>query len=309
MFAKQRGNRLDIRHLRYFIAVAQEKNVGKAAVRLHISQPPLTRQIKALESELGVQLFNRTPRGMELTEAGELFLTEALNVIAVMERATERTQRAGQGKLGRLDVAIFGSAILDTIPKLLLAFRTAYPDVDIVLHTMTKTEQIEALQQRRISVGFNRLLEPTDGIKTELVTRERLKLAIRDSHPLASRKAIHFKDIEPHRFILFPSNSRPNFMDRVISICKEFGFQPKISQEVGDAVTGVALVASGYGVCLVPESATALTLPGVIYREIVDLPEHTSVDLSCIYRESDKSPILNAFLEVMRGETNLQPRD
>ena len=114
---------MDLRHLRYFIAVAEEQNIGRAATRLHISQPPLTRQIQQLEEELGVLLLNRTPRGVELTQAGELFLEEARNIRSIVEQATERTQRAGQGKLGRLDVAIFGTAILDAIPKLLLAFR------------------------------------------------------------------------------------------------------------------------------------------------------------------------------------------
>lgn len=295
---------MDIRHLRYFIAVAEEKNLGRAANRLHISQPPLTRQIQHLEEELGVKLFNRTPRGMDLTEAGALFYDEACNVISVMEQATERTQRAGQGQLGRLDVAIFGSAILDTIPKVLLAFRNAYPDVNIVLHTMGKAEQIDALRQRRISIGFNRLLEPEEDIQSELVVREQLLLALRENHPLISRETIRFQDLEPHRFILFPSVGRPSFVDKVIGLCKEHGFMPKISQEVGDAVTGVALVASGFGITVVPESATSLTIPGVIYREVADLPDHAKVDLSCIYRKNDQSPILNAFLGVMREVVN-----
>ncbi len=140
---------MDLRHLRYFVAVAEEKNIGRAAVRLHISQPPLTRQIQQLEEDLGVQLFNRTPRGMELTPAGELLLDEARNIRSVVEQATERTQRAGQGKLGRLDIAVFGSGILDAIPKLLLTFSRAFPDVKVVLHNMNKEAQIQALRQKR----------------------------------------------------------------------------------------------------------------------------------------------------------------
>lgn len=145
---------MELRHLRYFIAVAEERNIGRAAARLHISQPPLTRQIQQLEEQLGVQLFNRTPRGMELTPAGELLLDEAKNINAVIEQATERTQRAGQGKFGRLDVAIFGSAILDTIPRLLADFRGAYPDVKVVLHSMHKGRAARspapAADQRRL---------------------------------------------------------------------------------------------------------------------------------------------------------------
>lgn len=292
---------MDLRHLRYFIAVAEEQNIGRAATRLHISQPPLTRQIQQLEEELGVRLFIRTPRGMELTQAGELFLDEARNIRAVVEQATERTQRAGQGKLGRLDIAIFGSAILGTIPQVLLAFRTAYPDVKIVLHTMTKGEQIEALRQRRITAGFNRMLSPLPEIASELVTMETLLLAINENHPLAGQAEISFRMLADNPLVLFPAAARPNFVDKVMGLCQEMGFVPEVAQVVGDAVTGVALVASGFGVCLVPESATVLALPGVVYRPIADLPEHARVDLSCIYRADDQSPLLAAFLDTVRA--------
>jgi len=288
---------VDLRHLRYFVAVAEEENIGRAAARLHISQPPLTRQIQQLEEELGVTLFTRTPRGMELTQAGELFLEEARNIRALVEQATERTQRAGQGKLGRLDVGIFGSAILDAIPKLLLAFRNRYPDVKVVLHTMTKAEQIEALRQRRISVGFNRMLSPLADLEIKQVTTEALLLAVPAEHPLAAQPVIRFAELQDHPMVLFPTGARPSFIDKVIGLCADSGFQPLISQEVGDAVTGVALVAGGFGVCLVPDSATTLQFPGVVYRRITDTPPNFYVDLSCIYRKDDQSPILAAFLD------------
>ncbi len=291
---------MDLRHLRYFIAVAEEENIGRAANRLHISQPPLTRQIQQLEDELGVRLFRRTPKGMELTQAGELFLEEARNIRAVVEQATERTQRAGQGKLGRLDVAIFGSAILDAIPKLLLSFKNTHPEVKVVLHTMTKAEQIDALRQRRITVGFNRMLGPLDEIGTELVTTEALLLAVHERDPLSTLPAIPFRALAENPMVLFPTGARPNFVDKVMALCHERGFEPLVSQEVGDAVTGVALVASGVGVCLVPESATTLKNPGVIYRSFIDAPSQAFVDLSCIFRLDDQSPILRAFLDTVR---------
>jgi len=290
---------MDLRHLRYFIAVAEEQNIGRAATRLHISQPPLTRQIQQLEEELGVLLLNRTPRGVELTQAGELFLEEARNIRSIVEQATERTQRAGQGKLGRLDVAIFGTAILDAIPKLLLAFRQSYPEVKIVLHTMNKGEQIEALRQRRITVGFNRMLAPLPDITTKLVVNEELLLAVSHSSPLAKRESVSFSELRDHPLVLFPTGARPNFIDKVMSLCHEAGFEPLVSQEVGDAITGVALAAGGFGVCLIPESATSLALPGVVYKPIKGLPSNAKVDLSCIYRNDDRSPILQAFLSVV----------
>jgi len=290
---------MDLRHLKYFIAVAEEQNIGRAATRLHISQPPLTRQIQQLEEELGVRLLTRTPRGVELTQAGALFLEEARNIRAIVEQATERTQRAGQGKLGRLDVGIFGTAILDAIPKLLLAFRQAHPEVKIVLHTMNKGEQIEALRQRRITVGFNRMVAPLPDIETKLVATENLLLAVSHSHPLAAQDSVRFPQLREHPLVLFPTGTRPNFIDKVMTLCHEAGFEPDISHEVGDAITGVALAAGGFGACLVPESATSLALPGVVYKPLTELPPNARVDLSCIYRRDDRAPILEAFLGVV----------
>ena len=204
------------RHLKYFIAVAQELNFGRASALLNISQPPLTRQIQQLEEEMGVQLFNRTPKGVELTQAGELFLHEALNIRSLIEQATEKTQRAGQGKLGRIDVGIFGSGILHAIPQLLLRFRNEYPDVKVVLHTMNKGEQIEALRQKRISIGFNRMFEPFPDLKTELIATEQLFVAVNTAHPLASKESIELRELDQQPMVLFPSGLRPNFIDKVM---------------------------------------------------------------------------------------------
>lgn len=292
---------MDLRHLRYFIAVAEEQNIGRAAARLHISQPPLTRQIQQLEEELGVLLFTRTPRGMELTPAGELLLDEARNIRALVEQATERTQRAGQGKLGRLDIGIFGSAIIDIIPKLLEAFRSAYPDVKVVLHSMNKNEQIEALRQRRISVGFNRIITPLPDIASELVTTESLLLAVNANHPLAEKTVVPFQSLADHPLVLFPTGSRPGLIDKVFGLCQQVGFVPQVSQEVGDVISAVALVARGFGTCLVSQSTSVLTLPGVVYRPLSGLPENAQIDLSCIFRADDHAPILEAFLEVVRA--------
>lgn len=286
---------MDLRHLKYFIAVAEELNIGRAALRLHISQPPLTRQIQQLEEELGIQLLIRTPRGVELTQAGEMFLEEARNIRSLVEQAIERTKRAGQGKLGRLDIGIFGTGILNAIPKLLQLFRDDYPDVRVVLHTMTKNEQIEALRQKRITVGFNRIISPLPDITCELIMREPLYLAVHSSHPLSKQNSVSVKELSKHPLVLFPTGPRPNFVDRVLEICGKMGFTPEISQIVGDAVTGVALVAGGFGISVVPESVITLKPPGIVYLPFDDWLTG-KIDLSCIYRKDDESPILRAFL-------------
>jgi DNA-binding transcriptional LysR family regulator len=287
--------KMDLRHLKYFIAVAEELNIGRAALRLCISQPPLTRQIQQLEEELGVQLFIRTPRGVELTQAGEMFREEATNIRALVEQAIERTKRAGQGKLGRLDIGIFGTGILGTIPRLLQLFRDTNPDVVVSLHTLSKSEQIEALRQRRITIGFNRMLAPLPDITTELIMREPLYLVINEAHPLSRLESVPFMEVAKYPLVLFPSGARPNFVDRIIMLCQNMGVTPQISQVVGDAVTGMALVAGGFGMTIVPKSATTISLPGIVCRPFRDAISAT-VDLSCIYRTDDHSPILQAFL-------------
>lgn len=290
---------MDLRHLKYFIAVAEELNIGRAAQRLHISQPPLTRQIHQLEEELGVQLLVRTPRGVELTHAGEMFLGEARNIRSLVEQGIERTKRAGQGKLGRLDIGIFGTGIFSAIPELLQLFRSAHPDVRVVLHTMSKEEQIEALRQRRIAVGFNRILSPLPDIENVLIIKEPLYLAINEGDPLSRQESVSLMELGKHPLVLFPTGARPNFADKVMELCREMGFVPDVSQVVGDAVTGVALVAGGFGITIVPKSATTLNLPGVVYRPFFDGLSAT-LDLSCIHRKDDPSPILREFLAAIQ---------
>jgi len=290
---------MEFRQLKYFIAVAEELNIGRAATRLHISQPPLTRQIQQLEEEFGAQLFLRTARGVELTQAGETFLRDARNIRDLMEQAIERAREAGQGKQGKMDIGIFGSGILDVIPKVLHAFRASHPNVQIALHTMSKKEQIEALRQHRISAGFNRLLAPLPDISSEPVQMESIMVAVSESHPLAAKPAILLKELANQPLILFPSGARPSFIDKIWSLCAGEGFEPQVAQEVGDAPTSVALVAAGFGLSLVPEAATSLSVPGVVYRRLANAPDAV-VDLSCIYRTDDESPILLAFLQTIR---------
>lgn len=290
---------MELRHLRYFVCVAEEQNIGRAALRLHISQPPLTRQIQQLEEQVGALLFKRTSRGVELTDAGRVLYDEACSILAQAERAAERTHKAALGLLGRIDVAIFGSGIFGVIPQLLRRFREAYPEVSIALHTMTKEEQIDALRHRRITVAFNRLVRPTEGLCCETILAEPLFVAVPEGAPLAARTAIAIEELHDQPLVLFPTGSRPSFIDRVHEMCRAAGFVPLVAQEVGDVVHAVALVGTGFGATIVPRSATFIRIPGVTYRSLLHcaIPQ---VDLCCIYRSSDDSQILRAFLGSMR---------
>lgn len=247
---------MDLRHIKYFLAIADELHMGRAARRLGISQPPLTRQIRQIEDELQVQLFVRTPRGLEQTQAGEVFRTEAANISMMVSAGIDRVQRVGQGRLGRLDIGVFGSGIYDAIPALLQKLRASLPGLNVVLHTMHREEQIDALRQRRISAGFNRMMPVLPDLAQELVTLEPLWAVLPAGHPLAAEDSLSLEQLATQPFVLFPNAGRPNFVDRVIRIFGDRGLDIAVAQEIGDTVTGMALVAHGFGVTLVPESVT-----------------------------------------------------
>lgn len=290
---------LEFRHLRYCVALAEEANFSRAAARLHITQPPLTRQIRQLEDELGVQLFVRTHKGVEITAAGETFLNDAYKILAFADQAAERTRKADRGELGRLDVGIFGSAVLNIIPRLLLNFRQMFPEVDITLHNLTKYAQIEALREGRLTIGFNRILPDETDMTVEPVINEEIVVALKAGHRLAAMAEIPLAELAGEPLILFPNQPRPSLADEVIAHCRAAGFHPQIVQEAGDVVVSVALVSIGFGVCLVPESGRNLQLPEVVYRPL-QAPAPT-IDLDCVYRTDDDSPILEAFLGIVHS--------
>lgn len=290
---------MELRHLRYFVCVAEEQNIGRAAARLHMSQPPLTRQIRNLEDEVGARLFTRTHRGVELTNAGRVFLRDAERILGHAELAAERARRAGEGAAGRIDIALFGTGIFGVIPVLLRRFRDETPEVQLVLHNMTKAEQIEALESDRIDLAFNRLMRPIPGLVSEVVASEPLFVACPSDHALAARTAIDLAELEGLPVVVFPTGIRPSFIDYFVDLCRGVGFSPNVVAEVSDVVHGIALVATGGGLCLVPQSATNLHLPGVSYRPLHDAPR-PGIDLCCIFRASNDSPVLARLLTSMR---------
>lgn len=286
--------------MRNFLAVAEERNFSRAAERLHMAQPPLSRQIKALEEELGAALFVRTPKGVDLTDAGRTLLDEVPNLLALAQRARELTSLAGQGMIGRLDVGLFGSGVLDAIPRMLARFHRDRPEVRIVLHNMTKAEQLQALRERRIVVGFNRLVPEQPDLVVETVMREPLVIAVPQSHPLASRKVIRLADMDGEPLITYPNIPLRGLAQEVAEAFRREGGRLNIKQEVEDVLTAIALVASGFGLCVTTRSATSLRLPGVVFIPL-NCRHLRDVELSCLYRRGDPSPILQAFLAVVHG--------
>ncbi len=290
---------MDLKQMRYFLMLAQEQNFGRAAAKLHITQPPLTRHIKALEEELGVTLFTRTHKGVELTAAGRALLEEVPSVLALSRRAEERAKLAEQGYIGRLDVAFFSSGVLNAIPRILSEFRERRPNVKVALYNMNKAQQIEALRDRRITIGFNRLVPNEDDLAVEIVLREPFLVGLYKGHPLCAKTYITLADLSNEPMVVYPNAPMYGLGDGIAAAFRTEGLKFNVEQVTDDIVTCIAMVASGFGLCITTQSAQTLNLPNVVYRP---LKSNTlkDIELSCMYRRDDTSPILHAFLALVR---------
>lgn len=297
---------IEMRHLRYFVGVAQAGSFRAAAERLHVTQPPLTRQVQQLEEMLATELFVRLPRGVELTAAGRTLLDDARNILALTEQALARSQRAGKGELGRLDLGVFGSAALDFVPRVIQDYRRLYPQVEVVLHNLDREAQIKALSERRLTIGFNRFFGDEIGLQWEVILTERLHMAVPAEHPYAKLREIAFSALQGEPLIFYPRKPRPGFIDHLLRMFHTQNLLPTVVQEVDDVVTAVALVAAGVGLSPVVDSACNLSLPGVVYVPLRKRDKAT-FNLCMIHRSDDASPLLHAFMEVARARRAGKP--
>lgn len=291
---------IEFRHLRYFIAVVERQSFRRAALTLHVSQPPLTRQVQQLEEALGVKLLIRTSTGVAPTAAGKVYYEEARHLLMLSEQAAARALLVGQGQIGRLDVGVNGSAVLGAIPQIIRTFRSLYPDVEVVLHSLDRASQIKALREHRITVGFSRFFTDEKDLTWEVIQTERMHVALHHQHPLASRKLLRLSDIGDQRLILYPRNPRPGFIDMMMRLFDRQGISPYRIQEVDDVITAVALVASGLGITLVTDSGCNLQVPGIIHLPLRKA-DNATVDLCMIYRNNEDAPLLEAFMAVARN--------
>jgi DNA-binding transcriptional LysR family regulator len=289
---------MELRQLQYFLAVAEELNFGRAAARLQIAQPPLSRQIRQLEQELGVELFRRTKRRVELTEAGRVFLEEARQILSQVEQGVRVAQRASRGEIGRLVVGFEGSSTYDVIPVSLKVYRERFPEVDLVVYAMTTEEQIQALLENRIGIGF--VVSPLNDrrLAIEIILREALILAIPESHPLVARNEVRVRELEGESFIMFQRNRGCGLYDQVIAICQRAGFSPRVIQEADEMQVMLGFVAAGLGITLLSASVEQFQRPGVVYRTLQ--PSTPKVALALAWRRDDPSAVLQAFIEVVR---------
>jgi DNA-binding transcriptional LysR family regulator len=294
---------VELRPLRSFLVLAEELHFGRAARRLHISQPPLSRQIRRLEDELGVELLRRTRRSVQLTDAGRLLVEQGRPLVDQAERVEELVRRAGAGEVGRLAVGFVGSATYETLPAIVRAFRDLAPGVELRLEELTTAPQVAALRAGQIDVGLVR--PPVDGGRLRLtpLVEERLVAALPDTHPLAGRTRVRAAALADDPFVLFPRQIGSGLYDDVLGVCRAAGFGPRVVQEAGDMQTIVSLVSAGIGVSLVPSSVAVFRPPGVVYRDL-DGPNAT-LALALAERLDERSPLVARFREAacaaMRG--------
>jgi DNA-binding transcriptional LysR family regulator len=288
---------MELRHLKYFVAVAEELHFGRAAKRLHIAQPPLSQQIMSLERELGVTLFDRSRRNTQLTEAGVYLLKEAKQLLAHVEQAADTARRIAHGQSGRLVVGFVGSVIHTFLPQSLRTFRGRFHDVELVLHELNTAEQIKALHGRRIDVGFLYPDVQDTALAFRAVIRKPLMVVLHAKHPLAGRKSLHLKELSKEPFIANTRSSEPVVRDAFISMCHTAGFTPKIAQEAGHVQTVLGLVAAGLGVCLLPDFISNIKRPGVRYVPLTGSPPR--VELAVVWRSDNSSALVRSFVEVI----------
>lgn len=288
---------MDLRQLRYFLAIAEERNFSRAATRLHMTQPPLTRQVALLEEELGIRLLDRTSRGVELTAAGAVFYEDISNVRVLVEQAADRAIRTSKGLTGVLDVGFFGSGALVIVPELLKRFTAAFPDVGISLVNAPQAAQLEALRQKRLLVAFDRWIPRESDLVVETIVNEPLFVAIWDASPWANEYAIKLEALKNEPFIVPRDLGHFTWM---LTLCRDNGFAPKEAQRAGDMISGLTMVACGFGCQIVPESVCALSLPGVIYRPL-QTHAAASMPLECAYRNGEGAPLLKSLLGIARA--------
>ena len=301
---------MELRHLRYFLAVAEELHFHRAAARLHISQPPLSQQIRALERELGVTLLERNRRRVGLTAAGEAFRDDARAILAAVYRAAERAQNVARGSLGTLSVGFVGSAMFSpTLPDILREFRATRPEVELVLRELPTVVQLQALVGGELDVGVIRgPIAATDvDPQLELMTiqRERLVAALPADHPLAARRRLRAADLSGDTFVILARRDAPGLFASLTSAMVEVGGVPEDVLEVAEMQTIISLVAGGFGVSLVPASVGTVDRSGVAFRPIAG-PTPT-IELSAAWRTGGDSPVRDAFLALSRPARSLTP--
>lgn len=294
---------MDLRHVRYFLAVAEELNFTRAAARVGIGQPPLSQQIRDLEDELGVRLFHRTPSGAELTEAGQAFLESVRTLPDQFTNAARQAQRAARGETGSIRLGFTGSAGLNpVVPKAVRAFRRAFPGVELTLTEGNSAALADALRDGSQDAAF---LRPgavdLEALRTLDLPDEDMVLVLPKQHPAARDRTVELSALSDELFILTPRALGPTVFDAVITACRQRGFEPMLGQPAPQLASVIALVAAEFGVSIVPQSMSKLALDGVTYREIAGEKPRAKLSLVTRGRRSAAVEAFAALMNTRRG--------
>lgn len=297
---------MELRQLRYFVVVAQTRNVSRAAEQLHIAQPPLSRQIQNLEAELGVKLLDRSARPLQLTEAGRFFYEQALQILGRLAQLKDQTQEIGATGRTRFVIGCVASTLYGGTPDLVRRMRARWPNLQIEILEMMSSEQITALKEGRIDLGFGRVRLTDPAIERVRLREEALVLAIPVEHPLASKPGpLKWSVLSEETLILYPSQPRPSFADEVLSLLADARVTPATTREVRELQTAMGLVASGIGVAVVPASAQRLRSSDVAFRPINDPKAVSPIIMS--YRINDANSRIDDIKDLIVQMYEAQP--
>ncbi|MEO1209708.1 MAG: LysR substrate-binding domain-containing protein [Cyanobacteria bacterium J06638_20] len=288
---------IELRQLRYFVAVAEELNFTRAAERLQIAQPPLSRQIQALEKALGLELLERSQRRVQLTPAGNVFLEECRRLLAQLDVSIDLTQRTARGETGQLSIGFEGSSQNDLLVKAVRLFHTQFPEVELVLQELSSGEQVEALRRHQIGLGFLEPNLPMDDLSVEVLQSEPLVVVLAETHALSNQPHIRLSQLAEDSWITGSRKTYCGLLIQILNACRQAGFDPRIGHETNDMQMLLGFVAAGLGVTLLPTSVQSSPYQGVVYRPLT--PPVPTVELAIAWHPDNRSPVLKAFLQVI----------
>jgi DNA-binding transcriptional LysR family regulator len=291
---KSLGADMELRHLRYFLALAEELSFTRAAERLHISQPPLSLQIRQLEQEVGARLFARTSRRVELTSAGQAFLIDARAILERVDASIGRAAVIESGLAGRIDIGLSGAHFFGPLPKLIASYSRAYADVSILLQELKPTMQLEALRERDIDLSISRTPVNDIVLKSTRLWTDPIVVAVPRGHKLGQCKRLALGDLRDESFVMLrPYDSA--YAQHIRDCCVQAGFAPRVVHHVSQVAAVLSLVAAGMGVALIPQSVTHIYFNAITYISLASDAPHSEV--YAVQRQDDSAIITNAFVQ------------
>nr|MDP2191019.1 LysR substrate-binding domain-containing protein [Rhodoferax sp.] len=286
---------MELRHLRYFVALAEELSFTRAARRLHVSQPPLSLQISQLEQEIGARLFQRTSRRVELTLAGQAFLTDAQAVLARVGEAGSRARAIAQGLAGRIDIGLSGSHFLGPLPRIMAGYAQSHPEVEVSLHELKPAVQLQALRERRIDLSVSRTPVNDAVLSSTLLWRDPVAVALPTGHSLARRRQLRLLDLRAEPFVMLRTDSSAH-AQYIQDCCVQAGFSPQVSQRLLELPAMLSLVAAGMGVALIPSSLRSLFPDRIKVTSLGKDAPHA--DVYAVQRSVDTSVVAQEFVRL-----------